>query len=133
MAKECSECGNELTFKDSFVYNKKSVCKACLKKLESSETEEKPKRVTLKTKFRALAVYEGILYFLGWIGLIGGILVFIIGLVTNESSPTLFGLYGVIGGFVTLVSSQVIGCFISVEKHIRATYELLKNKIEMSS
>lgn len=41
MAKTCSECGKELTFRDSFVYKDKPVCGNCLKTLEAKESPSK--------------------------------------------------------------------------------------------
>jgi hypothetical protein len=38
MAKACEVCGSPLSFKNSFVYKKKEVCKDCLKKLESGQS-----------------------------------------------------------------------------------------------
>jgi len=41
MAKNCNECGKLLTFKDSFMYEGKPICKTCLQKVESSKQGEK--------------------------------------------------------------------------------------------
>ena len=36
MVKNCSKCGKELTFRDSFAWENEAVCKSCLYKMEHS-------------------------------------------------------------------------------------------------
>jgi len=40
MAKNCSRCGNELSFRNSYIFEDKSVCKVCLKSLEQEQSGE---------------------------------------------------------------------------------------------
>jgi hypothetical protein len=40
MAKNCSRCGKRLSFRDSFVWEKKPVCGVCLKGLEQGQKWE---------------------------------------------------------------------------------------------
>ncbi|MEM3170541.1 MAG: hypothetical protein QW838_07200 [Candidatus Nitrosotenuis sp.] len=42
MAKNCTNCGKQLTFRDSFVFKGKPVCYVCLKKLESLPADSIP-------------------------------------------------------------------------------------------
>lgn len=46
MAKNCSDCGKQLTFRDSFVWEGKPICKICLKKAEERKTVITQQRAT---------------------------------------------------------------------------------------
>lgn len=56
MAKNCEECGKELSFRNSFVFDSKSVCKECLTNLESAGNKFLDKELKIKGKTVSLGL-----------------------------------------------------------------------------
>jgi hypothetical protein len=54
MVKYCSRCGNQLSFRNSFVWEKQPICRSCLDNLEQVQTEDR--KVNAKEKKRLLGL-----------------------------------------------------------------------------
>jgi hypothetical protein len=128
MAKNCSACGRELTLRDSFVFQGKDVCKECLKKLESGEDVEKQHTHQIPEKFTPLYIYGGLLSLLGVISLVTSVVVILLGAISGQTLTLQFGSICLVSGFASLVIGQAVKCFMSIEKHIRGIYELLRDQ-----
>lgn len=144
MAKNCTECGKQLTFRDSFVFEGRPVCKNCLRKLEGKDAANVSSQFGVYAEssatygqdyeFKTLLGYGRFTSGLGWfIVLIAVITVLfgIMGIISKQTTGYAAALGGVIiaiGGISLVVSGQVVLCFVSIERNTRATWELLKQK-----
>ena len=126
MSKNCSACGKELTLRDSFVFQGKDVCKACLKKLESGEDVKKQHTHQIAEKFTPLYIYSVLLIIIGVISLVTSVFVIFIGAISEQTETFQLGFISLAVGFGLLVTGQAVKCFMSIEKHIRGIYELLR-------
>ena len=107
MAKNCSYCGKQLTFRDSFVWDKKPVCRACLDNLEQDQ-KVKPElvkqgpstkvQITNSNHIGSTGIYLSFLF--------GGLLVcFLGGVISAENDETggvIIGL-GVIAVIIAMI------------------------------
>ena len=134
MAKICSECGKQLSFRDSFVFEGNPVCKDCLRKLRL-EHGQKLRQAGVSNAYRETYQFKTLLGYgkfisgLGWFIVFLGIIAIIAGIASRQTT----GFAAAIGGVITalmgisfIVSGQVVSCFVSIEKNTRETYEILK-------
>jgi len=54
MAENCSTCGKQLTFRDSFIWEGKPICKICLKKAEEAMQSQTKLPETILSRVREL-------------------------------------------------------------------------------
>jgi hypothetical protein len=144
MAKaNCEACGEKLGFRNEFLVQGSSVCKACKDKFMAGEQIEEfvPKTPLpphhsnatnqISTQFKALLGYGKFMSGLGWIVVIVGIIGIFYGLINWDFTG--LGIAGIaliviICGMALVASGQLFSCFVAIEKNTRATYEALKSK-----
>lgn len=85
--------------------------------------------IAIKSKFKILSLCGYIFYFLGWLSLLAVIVYIIVFITKQQSSAGLMILGCLIGGLSLLATSQIIECLLSTEKHTRAIYKLIEEKL----
>ena len=107
MAKNCSYCGKQLTFRDSFEWDKKPVCRSCLANLEQGQkSNSEPMKQRLSAE-----VYPTNTTYIGNTGsylllLFGGLAICLIGgIIGIGGEPAGFVL--LIPGIIALIAAEI--------------------------